>query len=244
MTRLVSNGCSYMARYAQVAPNSLPGHVELAKKLNFDTSQSLAISGSCNNRIIRTTLKDSYLTSEPTFYVIGLSFLARGEFPISNKQDLFEGKWLSTQHLLHPDTQQKTIPYWSEADTKNIIELKNKTEVDSIEDRLENSMFQLLSMINDLLYRGHQVLVFRNPEDAYDHCLDAEQFTQLKKCVNIIDGLKWAAIPWQAANGVKFSDKDSIRPVGIRHPLPGEHGPLNNFLLEYIKENGLYLPVL
>lgn len=219
------------------------GHQELAKKLNIGNAESLAVNGSCNSRIIRTTLKDSYSTTEKTLYIIGLTFLARGELPINAQQDAFEGRWLSTQHFQFPDNN-KCLAYWTESDTKKYIELKNKTEADSVEDRLENLMYQLVSMINDLVSRGHQILVFRQPEDAYDHCLDTPKFTLLKKCVNILNGLTWAAIPWQFSNGAEFAPGDLVHPIGIRHALPGEHGPLNNFLLYYIKQHDLYLPVL
>lgn len=238
MTRLVVNGCSYMVSYAMG-----DGHIDLARQLNITTATSLAVNGSCNSRIIRTTLKDSYLTDQPTFYIVGLSFLARGEFPINADRDSLEGRWVSTQHAQFPATNN-CIPFWTAKDTEKFVELKTKLEAESVEERLEQLMYQLLSMIADLKARGHQILVFRQPEDAYDHCLTTDQFTQLKKCVNIIDGLSWGAIQWQADNGVKFSPNDSKHPVGIRHALPGEHGPINKFLLEYIEKYGLHLPVL
>jgi len=219
------------------------GHLDLADKLNIEHSTSLAVNGSCNSRIIRTTLKDSYATTEKTLYVVGLTFLARGELPINVQQDPFEGRWLSTQHFQFPDNN-KCQPYWTDSDTKKYVELKNKTEADSVEDRLDHLMYQLLSMVNDLTSRGHQILIFRQPEDAYDCYLDSSEFTLLKKCVNIVDGLSWAAIPWQYSNGTKFTPGDSIHPNGIRHVVPGEHGPLNNFLLDYIKQHDLYLSVL
>jgi hypothetical protein len=219
------------------------GHIDLARRLNITISESLAVAGSCNSRIIRTVLKDSYQTTEKTFYIVGLTFLARGELPINAQRDPFEGRWLSTQHFQFPGNDRCQL-YWTESDSKKYIELKNKTEADSVEDRLEHLMYQLLSMVNDLLSRGHQILIFRQPDDSYDHCLDQKEFTQLKNCVNIVDGLKWAAIPWQAQNGVNFEPADAIHPIGIRHAMLGEFGPLNNFLVEYINKNALHLPVL
>jgi hypothetical protein len=218
------------------------GHIDLADRLGIATAASLAVPGSCNSRIIRTTLKDSYSTNDKTLYVIGLSFLARGEIPIGNDRDSLEGRWLSTLHFQFP--KNKVMPYFTESEVERFVELKIKTEMYSVEDLLEQLMYQLLSMINDLLHRGHQVLVFRNPEDTYNHCLDHTEFTQLKKCVNIIDGLAWSAILWQIEQGIKFVPGDVKHPPGIRHPMPREHNPLNNFLSEYIKEHALYLPVL
>ena len=54
---LVVNGCSYMASYAVGQ-----GHVDLAQKLGLEHPASLAIGGSANSRILRTTLKHSYIS--------------------------------------------------------------------------------------------------------------------------------------------------------------------------------------
>jgi hypothetical protein len=219
------------------------GHVELAAQLGIKNSFNLAIPGSCNSRIIRTTLKDSYQTTEKTLYIIGLTFLARGELPINAEQDLFEGRWLSTQHF-HLLNKNKSDLHWTESDSKKYMELKTKSEMFTEEDRLENLMYLLVSMIGDLLRRGHQIVVFRQPDDLHECELDNIKFTLLKKCVNIIDGLKWAAIPWQVSQNIQFAPEDANLPMGIRHPLSGEHGSLNNFLLHHIKQHDLHLSVL
>jgi len=61
--QLVVNGCSYMESYA-----SGFGHQELAERLSIPQAISLAIGGSANSRIIRTTLKHSYITLQPTLF--------------------------------------------------------------------------------------------------------------------------------------------------------------------------------
>ena len=219
------------------------GHTDLATQLGIKNSSSLAIAGSCNSRIIRTTLKDSYLAKEKTLYVLGLTFLSRSELPINANEDPFEGRWLSTQHFQFPNNN-KVASYWTESNSKKYMDLKNRTEIFTVEDRLEHLMYSLLSMIGDLLYRGHQILVFRQPEDVYESELNNPKFTPLKNCVNTINGLTWAAIPWQVNNNVKFSPEDIKHVSGVRHVLPGEHSPLNKFLVEYINKHDLHLPIL
>jgi len=237
ITRLVINGCSYMYRYALG-----DGHVDLAKILAIPNAESLALFASSNSRIIRTTLKDSYATAEKTLYIVGVTFLGRAEIPTGYNNDKFEGRWLSIQNYLNP--YHKHFDHWTTNDLQTYIDLKVKSEMFTEEDRLENLMYQLLSMIGDLKNRGHQVVVFRNPGDCYDNLLTKERFTKLAECVNIIDGLKWIAIPWQQEQGIKFDPEDSKFGSDIRHPLPGEHGSLNNFLVDYIRKNDIYLPVL
>jgi hypothetical protein len=218
------------------------GHNDLATKLNIDQAVSLALPGTGNSRIIRTTLKDSYLTSEKTLYIVGLTFLKRTELPINAIPVPFEGRWLPISNYVNPSYNY--IDNWNAKDTENFIKLKIKSELLYVKDALESLQYQVLSMITDLHHRGHQVVVFKNPRDNYNDLLDTESFKYLQNCVNIVDGLRWEAIPWQITQNIKFDPRDYDLDPGIRHPAAGECGPLNNFLVEYIKKHALYLPVL
>ena len=218
------------------------GHADLAKQLNIDSAISLALSGSCNSRIVRTTLKDSYQTLEKTLYIIGLTFLGRTELPIADTGDEFEGKWISIQNEFNPTYHYND--QWTKTDFEQFLKIRLKAELYAIDDYLEQLMYQLLSMIGDLTNRGHRVVIFRNPADIYNDRLLNTKFAKLTECVNIVNGLTWAAIPWQAAQHIKFDPTDGHLNDGIRHPAPGEHKPLNNFLIEYINKHALHLPVL
>jgi hypothetical protein len=61
INHVVVNGCSYHESYARGQ-----GHLDLAQRLGFidehniPQASSLAIGGSANSRILRTTLKHSY----------------------------------------------------------------------------------------------------------------------------------------------------------------------------------------
>jgi hypothetical protein len=232
INRLVVNGCSYTHAYTDGF-----GHVELANLLTIAETHSLTKPGSSNQRIIRTTLKDSYTTSKNTFYIIGLSFLNRIEFPVGVIDNEIEGRWLNFQNAVNPNHLYDNT--WNFEDSKKLIDLKIKSEILSVTDRLEYIMYQLVSMINDLTSRGHQVLIFRQPTDIYDSLLNDEPFTLLKKYVNIIDGLSWSALEWQFNNGVNWDSKDDDKLLGHRHPCSGQHHTLNKFLLHYIQKNQL-----
>jgi hypothetical protein len=218
------------------------GHQDLADKLNITKSKSLAVSGSCNSRIIRTTLKDSYAAQEKTLYIVGLTFVGRTELPINRAGNTFEGHWISFQNGPNPTHQYKDI--WTDRDIEQFIKLKLKSEIDSIDDRVDDLVYRIASMVGDLRSRGHQIVVFRQTEQEYSRCLDDPKFTFLDSCVNIIDRLRWTAIDYQLAHGVQFEPGDSNLAPNIRHACPGEHGPLNDFLVEYIKQHALHLPIL
>ena len=93
-SQLVVNGDSYMEVYAQGN-----GHVDLGQRLGINKCHSMAIGGSPNSRLIRTTLKHSYAAQEPTFYVLGVGFISRWEVAILNADDdSFEGRWTNPQN--------------------------------------------------------------------------------------------------------------------------------------------------
>lgn len=229
---LVVNGCSYMEVYAMG-----DGHDDLASRLSMDNGQSLAIGGSANSRIIRTTLKHSYQTQNPTLYVLGMTFLSRNEIPILQPGDEFEGLWTNPQNQ---DFAHRWQPHWTQHDTDQYVELKLKSEWTSVSDRLEDLMYRLVAMASDLQRRQHRVLVFQQADNLYQDCLDHARFDLFRQCAWIVDGYAWAAVPWQHQQGVAVSGTvNSHQPVPdlIKHRRPGEHKILNQFLVDYIHRN-------
>ena len=228
--RLVVNGCSYVKCY-----DMGNGHIDLAEQLNMPLAYSLALPGSCNNRIIRTTLKDSYITNQPTLYIIGLSFLNRSELPVGQEKGI-EGKWISFQNQIDPNS---IADFWSDQDSQQAVEHNLKIESHAIKDKLEDLMFKLLAMISCLTSRNHQIIIFRQTPDYYTNYLSENRFRFLKNYVNIVDGLAWGGLEFQAKQNIKYAADDKHLSKLIRHPLPGEHEPLNTFLVEYIHLHNL-----
>lgn len=233
ISRLVVNGDSYMEVYAQGN-----GHVDLARRLDIPNSQSLAIGGSADSRLIRTCLKDSYQTQEPTLYVIGVGFLSRWEVPVlkNEYEDTFEGRWTNPQNQ---DYKTRWEHNWNERLTKQLIELKLITDFYSVPDRLEDLMYRLLSMIDSLHSRGHRVLIYQQADSNYQRYLDRDVFALFKNNPVFIDGLKWLAVPWQLKQGIKTTNYGETPayqvPDELKHPAAGEHKFINEFLVEYIR---------
>ena len=232
VNHLVVNGCSYMEAYAQGN-----GHVDLAERLGIATSESLAIGGSANTRIIRTTLKHSYQTTQPTFYVLGMTFLSRLEIPILERQSEFEGRWTNPQNQQFAKDWQHN---WNQDDTEKFIDLKLKNEFYSILDRTEDLMYRILTMISDLHSRGHRVLVYQQADNLYHTHLDNLRLQLFKSTPAIVDGYNWRAVPWQLENGVPPTNYGSkpkhTVPKDIQHPMPGHHQKLNECLVNYINQ--------
>lgn len=248
-TQLVVNGCSYMETYAMGN-----GHVDLAKDIGIKKSISLALGGSANSRIIRTTLKHSYITDQPTFYVLGLTFVNRQEIPIlkfppgEDEENTFEGRWTNPQNQKFSTQWEE---FWTEKDTEKFVDVRLKSEIYSLPDRTEDLMYRLLSMINDLNYRGHQVLIFNqadlslvsNSNKGRTPFLTNKRLSLLSSKVNIIHGLSWLAIPWQHGQGVPVSEDRNFNPKypppaeNIRHRCQGHHQKLNEYLINYVQEH-------
>ena len=249
-SRLVVNGCSYMESYA-----SGNGHVDLAQQLGIEKVESLAIGGSANNRIIRTTLKDSYITTEPTVYVIGMTFVLRTEIPILKlvgvhtefDDNTFEGRWTNPQNQYFV---KDWLHFWKESDTDTFVNLWFKSNTHGLLDQVEDLMYRFLSFIGDLTRRGHGVLIFNQADLALTadrpnekKFLDVEKIKLLKETKNFVHGLSWAAIPWQHEQGVPSTVyregmvfKYGAPPENVKHRQPGAHQKLNEYLINYINE--------
>jgi len=228
--RLVVNGCSYMQGYTRGN-----GHTDLAQKLNIPTAVSLAKAGSCNSRIIRTCLKDSYITQEPTLYIVGLSFLSRSEIPVHLDNDSFEGKWISLQNQVNSAHQYEE--QWTHRDTQTLLDLTLKLELSSTKDRFENLIYNLLSFVDSICKRGHNIVVYRQVDDVDQDSINQISAMQYCSNNNFVQGLLWCAVPWQFKNNVKWKKADETLPLDIRHPASGDHAVLNNFLFDYISNN-------
>lgn len=230
---LVVNGCSYMETYAAGS-----GHQDLAQQLNIPRCSSLAIGGSANSRIIRTTLKHSYQATEPTFYLLGMTFLSRLELPIlyQDPNRDFEGTWTNPQNQQFRD---RWMPQWTEQDTEQWVELKLKSEVYSIVDRLEDLMYRMLSLQASLTSRGHQILMYQQADNIYQEYLDDPRLALLKNNPRIKDGFEWRAIAWQHMHEVAklvYPEGNQYVPPDMTHPQPGHHLMINTHLTHYIKE--------
>lgn len=235
INHLVVNGCSYMEAYALGQ-----GHQDLARSLGISISKSLAIGGSANTRIIRTTLKHSYQTLQPTLYILGMTFVSRLEIPILENQSEFEGRWTNPQNQQFAKDWQYG---WGQAETNQFVTLKLNSEMYSILDRVEDLMYKILSMISDLHARGHRVLVYQQADPLYQEYLDDPRLALFKSTPAIIDGYRWRAVPWQLNNGVPPTDYGANPvyhvPDDIKHPKAGHHQILNEFLVDYIRENSI-----
>lgn len=230
--QLVVNGCSYMHKYA-----SGLGHIHLKTKLDIESAQSIAVSGSANSRILRTTVKHSYAATVPTFYVLGMTFISRLELPICEEENSFEGRWCNPQNQ---EFKSRWQLHWTDQDSAQFVETKLKSEIYSIVDRTEDLMYRMLSTVNDLKSRGHAVLMYQQADNLYQPHLDDSKLSLLKLYPEIVHGFNWRATAYQHEQGVpgsKYPVGSPHVPLDMTHPEQGHHHVLNEYLTSYINEH-------
>ena len=227
ISRLVTNGCSYMAYHHKGG-----GTEDLAEKLKIENFDSLAKNSACNSRILRTTLRDLYSTNQPTFYVVGITFVHRYELTVLNTPD-FDGRWQSFNGInscitdnFHDQVTLKDLENFSRS-WNNII-----YDVELFEDLV----FRLLSLIDAAQNLGHRVLVFNTAEHLVDYFVDDKKFDILDSRKQFVHKLKWKSIPWQFAQGAQWPAEDQQYTENCRHVQPGDHKWLNEYLCNYIDE--------
>lgn len=229
--QLVVNGCSYMDTYCMGL-----GHVDLSHRLGIRNARKLAMSGCANSRIIRSTLKHSYAAEVPTLYVIGITFMSRWELPIDESGNEFEGRWVNPQAK---DPESPWAGHWSSKDTELFKELQFKAVALSQEDLLEDLMYRLISMVQDLRQRGHRAIIYNQVDAGICDAAHKLKFQLLKSDPSFVHGLEWLAIPWQQEQGAPVMTYPPERepPMKFRHIAPGKHQYLNTYLTNYIQEH-------
>jgi hypothetical protein len=213
------------------------GHVNLKTQLGIDSAQSIAVSGSANSRILRTTLKHSYAATVPTFYVLGMTFVSRLELPICEEENSFEGRWVNPQNQ---EFKSRWQLHWTDQDCEQFVETKLKSEVYSIVDRTEDLMYRMLSTVNDLKSRGHAVLMYQQADNLYHDHLHDPKLALLTHCPEIVHGFKWRATAYQHEQGVpgsKYPAGSPYVPPDMTHPEQGQHHVLNTYLTNYINQH-------
>lgn len=235
--QLVVNGCSYNEVWA-----AGPGPEQLALDFGLSSYKSIALGGSNNSRILRTTIKHSYQTDIPSLYLVGLTFMSRWELSIvkTKEQETFEGSWTNPQSQQHAGTE--FIWNWTDDDTETYKNLMFKASAFARVDQLEDLMYRCISLASDLQRRGHKIIFWNNADQSIpDAVNDSSRFSLLKNNPVFVDALSWVAIPWQhtqGANAVFYPPSvGEPPPLHLRHILPKDYKYLNSYLTQWIKDN-------
>jgi hypothetical protein len=235
--QLVVNGCSYNEVWA-----GGPGPTELARSLELSSATSIALGGSNNSRILRTTLKHSYSNDIKSLYAVGLTFLNRWELPVAEAtaDRVFEGRWINPQSQQWAGVQ--LIHGWTSEDTETFKNLQFKASAFSEHENLEDLMYRCVAVASDLHRRGHKVVFWNNCEEIISWAVkeNPNRFQILKNNPLFVDGLVWTAIPWQHSQGAipsQYEPGATPPPDHLKHILPEDYQHLNGYLTQWINDN-------
>jgi hypothetical protein len=224
------------------------GHIDLAKALMINHAESIAVSGCNNSRIIRSTLKHCYLNEIPTLYVLGMTFLSRWELPINSESTELDGHWINPQAL---PPNGNYLNHWTADDTETFKNLMFKAYIPNFADSLEDLMYRLVALDVAVRNRGHKLLVYNQVETEVQEHVNDPKFVLLHDRF-FVDKFAWPAVVWQhnqnvptqshtvvpqRRNLVATKSSSPPPPLHFQHRKPGEHHLLNQYLVNYIKNN-------
>lgn len=233
MKQLIVNGCSYAAVYSGGG-----GHTALAKTLGIDNAVSLALGGSANSRILRTTAKHAYANQQPSLYMVHLTFMSRWELPVATDQknvDMnFEGRWINPQKQGFTPSWQ-----WTTEDTKLLTDLNFKAAINADKDLFEDTVYRCLALMALVKSQGHCILFINQCDPVIKQVAESTEFYFLDKHKEFVHSLTWISNLWQHNLGVPETTYDAgvtLPPPEHRHRMPGHHDLVNEYLCNYIEE--------
>jgi len=231
--KLLVNGCSFSANY-YLANN-------LARQIGLDSAESIAIGGSSNRRIIRTTLEYLEQHDDIGFVLLGLSFMRRreGTFLATEKD---KDNWVQYSangiqgHFIPADAVYKN----SQTDVEQYIQDIYTYDVDI--KHIDQLLCDLTMLSGYLSNRGINHLFYNFCERRY-----TEYFTnvssQYQKIVernpHIVPLDRFIANLFLHDLGAKYSEPEERWEPFARHYGGDEYVHLNDYFLNHMRTHNL-----
>ena len=232
--KFVLNGCSFCANYWFAS--------KLATSLGYDEFVNLSKGGSSNRRIIRSTME--YLqTNQVDFVLIGLTFWERQEGAFLNTKKNSDN-WVSynaegLQGLFAPPNTEFVF-----GTPRSLIEkyVKDSYKIDVNLVYFDQLVCDILMFSSYLSKKNIRHLFFNTCETEYKNYF--ENFNDIFKNeiddnVHIVPLEKFISNVYLHELGAKFDKVESRWDVNAIHYNGDEYIHINNYLLQYIKDNGL-----
>jgi hypothetical protein len=232
--KFLLNGCSFCANYWLAS--------KLATQLGYDEFTSLAKGGRSNRQLIRTTLE--YIEKNSVdFVLIGLSFWDRFEGSFL-KPELNVDNWVNYRKQ---GVQSGYIPENpnfnndnSSSDIDRYIGTKYQYEINL--KTIDQQMCDLVMFSSYLKTKNVKYLIYNSCETNYDLYFDTVS-PFYKKIIEsnprIIPLNKFISNLFLLENGATWDPVEDQWPPHAKHYGDENYIHLNNYLLKYIKDNGL-----
>jgi len=229
MKRLLVNGCSYAHSWGDYARL-------LGERLGFDETVNLGRPGGSNERSFRTT-QNYILENQVDFVILMLTFWDRTESPWF-KSIPIEGPWGSYSSIFNPayHLRGRTLKFGDAELYKKYI--LDRVKYDLTEDRCDKLYTELIFFTGWLKSRNIPYCIFGACDmDYHPEHVPEFKVNAVKNDPCIIDILNWSSNKFLFENGATCLPADEkIDPV-YKHFMPDSHGPLNDFLYNFITKN-------
>jgi len=226
MSTLLINGCSYTVNWNQTCR-------EFGKKLNFENTVNLSLSGSSNDRIFRSTLEYIF-KNKVDFVILALTFWDRQEAPWAE-----EGTWTdySSNGIVRPSEVASPDIYDSYIQDRFRYDIDN-----NYIDKLLNNTITFSGWLDS---QNIKYLIFSSPGGYYsepgflfNHYKNTiEKLAYVRKNPRLIDGGDWSSNRYMADNGGVGEERD-LEP-NIKHYNADSFNILNRFIIDYVKKHNL-----
>lgn len=226
MSKLLINGCSYTVNWNQTCR-------EFGKKLNFENTINLSLSGSSNDRIFRSTLEYIF-KNKVNFVILALTFWDRQEAPWAK-----EGIWT--------DYSSKGIRRPGEVASPDMYDryIQDRFRYDIDNNYIDKLLNNIITFSGWLDSQNIKYLIFSSPGGFYaepgflfNHYKNTiEKLAYVRKNLRLIDGGDWSSNRYMADNGGVSEERD-LEP-NIKHYNADSFNILNWFIIDYVKKHNL-----
>lgn len=238
MSKLLLNGCSYAHRWAHEWYTT--GNISaLAQRLGYDETVSLAVSGSSNARIFRTTLEYLTLNPDVDFVVIALTFYNRFEAPWASPRPI-EGRWVSYSHNGVTNRESDEHLVYERPEIKRYID--DRYRYDLGVEYIDALLADLIFFTGWLDAQGYKYCIINPCERLYADdkgMFDTAKMRWIRENPKIVDIENFIANKWMHEQGaVCPEDETNLDPM-YRHYGNDGFTMLNEFMYNYITKNCL-----
>jgi hypothetical protein len=232
--KLLLNGCSFSANYGVAA--------KLGSDLGYDEFVNLAIGGSSNRRIIRTTVE--YLEHNTVdFVLLGLTFWERQEGAFLKTQP-HKDNWMSynpmgLQGLFAPPDTEFVFDNTRSSIEKYILE-RYRYDLNLM--YLDQLMCDLVMFTAYLEQRNIKYLIFNTCELEYTNYFTNFNSTYQKAIdqnKRIVPLDKFVSNVYLYEKDARYAPNEAQWSPNAIHYNSEEYRHINDYLLNYIRENRL-----
>jgi hypothetical protein len=230
--KLLLNGCSFSANYYSVH--------NLARHLGYTSVTSLAIGGSSNRRIIRSTIEYVEQNPDVGFVLLGLTFARRREGSFLSLTDTDNWVQYSANGMQGLFVPQDAVLKTDKTDIEQFIHSTYTNDVDI--KHMDQLLCDLLMLSGYLDSRGIKHVFFNFCERRYGEYFDtigARYRPMIEANKHIVPLDKFNANMFFHELGAKFGEPEARWEPFARHYNGDEYHHLNSFLLNHLQTNNL-----